>query len=194
MPFFFNKLSKINQNKHYLITTINTFKMITQHNLLSDTEIICLIDNNSFLGWQCLYNKYALMMYVAILWVTNDKILTEEIMSLLFAQLKTNKTLLTTNKTLCSSLLQHTYSTAYKMLKINDMRFCENTVKHEPCPMLTDLLSDATAITEAEAKLTLRVEVNRIRDKYSKKMNPLKEKKQIQHIIFLNEKAVATAN
>jgi hypothetical protein len=168
--------------------------MIRQHNLLSDTEIICLIDNNNFLGWQCLYNKYALMMYVAILWVTDDKVLTEEIMSLLFAQLKTNKMLLTTHKTLCSSLLQHTYSTAYKMLKIKDMRFCENTVKHDSCPMLMDLLSDATAITEAEAKLKLRVEVNQIRDKYSKKMNPLKEKRRVQQSIFLNEKAVATAN
>jgi hypothetical protein len=72
---------------------------------MSDTEILCLIEHNNFLGWQCLYNKYALMIYVGILWITNDKLLTEEIMSHLFVQLKTDKALLNSKQTLCSSLL-----------------------------------------------------------------------------------------
>jgi hypothetical protein len=147
---------------------------------MSDTEIMCLIEHNNFLGWQCLYNKYALMMYAGIFWITDDKALTEEIMSLLFVQLKTDKALLNTKLTLGTSLLHHTYSTAYKMVKINEMRCQKHNVQLEPCPILTELMNDATDITEAEAKAKLRWDVNRIRDKYAKKIKDKTVKKQVR--------------
>jgi hypothetical protein len=154
--------------------------MITSRHLMSDTDILCLIEHNNFLGWQCLYNKYALMMYVGILWITNDKILTEEIMSHLFVQLKTDKALLYTKQNLSSSLLHHTYAIAYKILKINEMRCKKHDVQLEKCPLLTDLMSDATALTEAEAKAKLHLEVNRIRHKYAKKIKEKTKKNQAQ--------------
>lgn len=145
---------------------------------MSDTEIMCLIEHNNFLGWQCLYNKYALMMYMGIFWITDDKALTEEIMSLLFVQLKTNKTLLNTKRTLSLSLLHHTYSTAYKMFKVNEMRCRKQEVQLELCPILTDLMNDATHITEAEAKAKLRLDINRMRDKYAQKIKAETDKMQ----------------
>jgi hypothetical protein len=171
--------------------------MITQRHLMSDTEILCLIEHNNFLGWQCLYNKYALMMYVGILWITDDKKLTEEIMSLLFVQLKMDKTLLNTKQTLCSSLLHHTYAIAYKMMKINDMRHGKHNIQFDPCPILTHLMEDATALTAAEAKAKLHLDVIRIRDKYSKKIKEQAEKKQASKpvVVFdFNEKELMNAN
>lgn len=171
--------------------------MITSRHLMSDTEILCLIEHNSFLGWQCLYNKYALMMYVGILWITDDKTLTEEIMSHLFVQLKTDKTLLYTKQTLCSSVLHHTYAVAYKMLKINEMRFEKHNVQLDPCPKLTQLTKKSKSITEAEAKAKLQLDINRIRDKYSKKLTEKTEKKRGRKpvIVFdFTEKELMNAN
>jgi hypothetical protein len=171
--------------------------MIRQRHLMSDTDILCLIEHNNFLGWQCLYNKYALMMYVGILWITNDKILTEEIMSHLFVQLKTDKSLLNTKQTLCSSLLHHTYAIAYKMLKINEMRWQKHNVQLESYPSVTDLMNKAIAITEAEAKVKLRLDVARIRDKYSQKMKQQAVKKQAQKAVVIfdfSEKKFLNAN
>jgi hypothetical protein len=171
--------------------------MITQRHLMSDTEILCLIEHNNFLGWQCLYNKYALMMYVCILWITDNKVLTEEIMSLLFVQLKTDKTLLNTKQTLCSSLLHQTYAIAYKMMKVNQLRSQKHNVVFDPCPILTHLMEDATALTAAEAKAKLHVAVTRIRDKYSKKLMAQKGKKQAPKpvVVFdFSEKELMNAN
>jgi hypothetical protein len=171
--------------------------MITSRHLMSDTEIMCLIEHNNFLGWQCLYNKYALMMYVGIFWITDNKALTEEIMSLLFVQLKMDKTLLNTKLNLSSSLLHHTYSTAYKMVKINEMRYQKHNVQLEPCPILADLMNDATGITEAEAKAKLRLDVNRIRDKYAKKIKEQAKEKPVRKpvVVFdFAEKEFMNAN
>ena len=137
------------------------------------------------------------MMYVSILWITDDKTLTEEIMSLLFVQLKTDKTLLNTKLTLCSSLLHHTYAIAHKMLKVNEIRCQKHAVQPEKCPLLTDLMSDATALTEAEAKAKLRLEVNRIRDKYAQKIKEKTDKKKAQKpvVVFdFAEKEFMNAN
>ena len=171
--------------------------MITSRHLMSDTEIICLIEHNNFLGWQCLYNKYALMMYVGILWITDDKALTEEIMSHLFVQLKTDKTLLCTQQTLCSSLLCFAYSTAYKMLKISQIRCQKQDVRLESHPTLTELMNHATDITEAHAKAKLRLDVEKIRDKYAKKIKEKTAKKQARKpvVVFdFTKKELMNAN
>ena len=159
--------------------------MITSQHLMSDTEILCLIEHNNALGWQCLYNKYALMMYVGILWITNDKILTEEIMSHLFIQLKTDKSLLNTKLTLCSSLLHHTYAISYKMVKIKGMRCEKHALELDAYPILTELMNDATALTEEEAKAKLRLQVNRIRDNYAQKTREKTEKMQMEKSVMV---------
>ena len=81
--------------------------MTTQQNALCDTEILSMIDKNNTQGWKSLYDKYALMMYTTILWVIHDEALTEGVLILLFTQLRTNKPLLETKKSLSASLLHH---------------------------------------------------------------------------------------
>lgn len=137
------------------------------------------------------------MMYVSILWITNDKTLTEEIMSLLFVQLKTDKTLLSSQQTLCLSLLCFTYSTAYKMLKISQIRCKNRDVRLESHPTLTEFVKDSTDITEANAKAKLRLDVQKIRDKYAQKIKDKTAKKQVQKpvVVFdFTEKEFVNAN
>ncbi len=91
--------------------------MTIKHNSISDIEIISMIEQNDDAGWKNLYDKYALTMYVGVLWVVDDEIFAKNILTQLFNLLKTDKTLLCTKKTLCSSLLHYTYAVTYKILR-----------------------------------------------------------------------------
>jgi len=95
--------------------------MATQHILKSDIEIVDMIEQGNPLGWQYLYDKYALMMYVAILWVVDEGPPAEEILVMLFFQLKADKSLLETKKSLCQSLLFHTCVTSLKIMQNNEI-------------------------------------------------------------------------
>lgn len=83
-------------------------------------EIISMIKQNDDAGWKNLYDKYALTMYVGVLWVVDDEIFAKNILTQLFNHLKTDKTLLRTKKTLVASLLQYTYATTCIILKANN--------------------------------------------------------------------------
>ena len=95
--------------------------MITKQNVTSDLEIIALIEQNHPMGWKHLYDKYALTMYVAVLWVVDDEIFAKNMLNQLFFQLKVDKTLLSTKRTLSASLLHYTYVTTYKMLRADNI-------------------------------------------------------------------------
>ncbi len=94
--------------------------MSTQQQLMSDIEIICMIEQNDPSGWDFLYDKYALMMYVAILWVIDEEQPADEILFTIFFQLKADKSLLESKKSLCQSLLYHTCMTSMKISEKND--------------------------------------------------------------------------
>ncbi len=95
--------------------------MTTQQNALCDIEILSMIEQNNSIGWKSLYDKYAMMMYTSILWVINDEKLTEGVLILLFTQLRTNKPLLETKKSLSASLLHHAYRTAVKVSRTKEI-------------------------------------------------------------------------
>lgn len=94
--------------------------MIVKQNPAFDFEIIALIEQHNPVGWKKMYDKYALSMYVAVLWVVDDTIFAENILTQLFYQLKVDKTLLNSKKTLSASLLHYTYVTTYKMLRADN--------------------------------------------------------------------------
>jgi len=101
----------------------------------SDIEIICMIGNQQSRGWKCLYDKYALSMFVAILWATDDEILAAKILRLLFVQLKTNAYLLETKKTLPQSLLYHTNNMSSKVLMANEIMISNPQRRNQPFQM-----------------------------------------------------------
>lgn len=109
-------------------------------NEMPDLAIISMIEQNETIGWKNLYDKYALTMYVPILWIVDDEIFAKNILSQLFSQLKMDKKLLSTKRTLCASLLQYTYVTAYKMLRANNAMINKQLMHNDVFSMLNELI------------------------------------------------------
>ncbi len=76
------------------------------NNLISAEEIVLMVENNNSLGWEHLYDRYSPMMYGAILRLTGNEKLAEEILTESFLQLKKNISLLKNRKPLYLQLLQ----------------------------------------------------------------------------------------
>jgi hypothetical protein len=146
--------------------------MATQQYFISDAEIISMIDHENPSGWSHLYDKYALMMYVAVLGVIHDEKIAAEVLALLFIQAKANKSLLRTKKSLCASLLKHACTTALKISDTNEKIPVREDLNNKVFPILNCLagkpnsLKDAAeiySISEDEVKTKLRLELNKIR-------------------------------
>ena len=58
--------------------------MIIKKNVIDDAIIVMLLKQNISKGWEQLYDKYAPMMYGAILRIVDDKELADEILIRLF--------------------------------------------------------------------------------------------------------------
>ena len=109
-------------------------------NEMPDLAIISMIEQNETIGWKNLYDKYALTMYVPILWIVDDEIFAKNILSQLFSQLKMDKKLLSTKRTLCASLLQYTYVTTYKMLRATNAMISKQSKHNDVFSMLNELI------------------------------------------------------
>lgn len=143
--------------------------MTTQQNALCDTEILSMIEKNNTQGWKSLYDKYALMMYTTILWVIQDETLTEGVLILLFAQLRTNKPLLETKKSLSASLLHHAYRTAVKISRTKEIIPKKADSYKEIFPTLNGFIykphsvkkfSEIHVLNDEPVKLRLRAALN----------------------------------
>jgi hypothetical protein len=139
--------------------------MSNQLNPISDTQIMSYIDQNNAVGWRNLYDKYALNMYVAILWVVNNEKEAEETLRLVFSQLKDSKALLFSKNSLSASVLYNAHTTALKVKAIHDLKFSNTYTSHNYFPRLTKplLLKNAVkAISKNKESLTimLRPELN----------------------------------
>ena len=83
----------------------------------SDVEIMSMLREGKQSAWEYLYNKYAAMMYGAIMRFTDDEEMAEEILVESFVQLKTKSILSTASGPLFLSVLYHTYLIAKRILK-----------------------------------------------------------------------------
>ena len=144
------------------------------NSLISAEEIVSMIENNNFLGWQHLYDRYSAMMYGAILRLTSNEKLAEEILMESFLQLKENISLLKNRRPLYLQLLQHTYTTAAAILKSKIIIPLKENGVAEMFPLVNGLmqrqlsLSNIAAtysMTEVEVKENLHKEVKQIRNK-----------------------------
>ncbi len=144
------------------------------NNLISAEEIVLMVENNNSLGWEHLYDRYSPMMYGAILRLTGNEKLAEEILTESFLQLKKNISLLKNRKSLYLQLLQHTYTTAAAIIKNKIIIPHEENEVAEMFPLVNGLmqrqlsLSNIAAMhgmTEVEVKLNLHKEVKQMRNK-----------------------------
>ena len=91
--------------------------MTLESEIVSEKEIITMLQENNPLAWEHLYDKYAPAMYGLVCSLTDDKLLGEQIFANSFIQLKKNGILSGTKYALSAVLLKHTYSYAMTHLK-----------------------------------------------------------------------------
>jgi len=148
--------------------------MRAKDNLISGKEIVSMIDNNHSLGWESLYDMYAPMMYGAILQLTDDEKVAENILVESFAQLNENMSLLQNAKPIYMCLLHHTYLTAKKFLNgtikvqkddyaVTAMFPVVNCLLHQPCGVR--YVEVMNGMSKRELRLQLHEELKQIRNK-----------------------------
>ncbi|REG94337.1 RNA polymerase sigma factor [Algoriphagus antarcticus] len=91
--------------------------MPLQNNIVSEKEIIGMLQENNPVAWRKLYDKYASAMYGLIYNLTKDKLLAEEIFMGAFLDLKQKQILSKTKYAFCPAILRYTYSYTTNHLK-----------------------------------------------------------------------------
>lgn len=146
--------------------------MVMLQTTTSDAEIMYKIEENNLQGWADLYDKYGLIMFVAIFWATDDEKMAEELLISLFGQLKLNPNLLRVKSSLPLSLLFHTYTTAMKIIYVNKKGVEANVPSKKVIPMMHLLafkpnsiqeVSEILEISRDEIQMKLHSEMNELR-------------------------------
>jgi hypothetical protein len=148
--------------------------MVAIQTTISDAEIMYKIEENNLQGWADLYEKYGLIMFVAIFWATDDEKTAEELLVSLFKQLKQNPDLLRIKTSLPISLLYHTYVTVMKIIYVNKNAIAYRTPLKKVIPMLHLVsfkpnsiheISEILEVSADEVQMQLHRELNEFRNK-----------------------------
>jgi hypothetical protein len=91
--------------------------MSLQNEVVSEKQIIVMLQENNPLAWVNLYDKYGSAMYGLIFGLTEDKPLAEEIFTKAFLELKQKQILSKIKFALCAIILRYTYSYTTAHLK-----------------------------------------------------------------------------
>ena len=165
---FKSERTKVARKNNFIDHELKPTTMLTEQSLISDTELISMIEENNHSAWEYLYKKYNEVIYGAILRLTDNETIAKEILTQLFVELKANKALLRSKKPLCLCLLHHAYTISIKVLSTYEIKPQSNMAK----PSLPDLIykpyslkdmAEKNSVTEAEIKLRLRSELNQYR-------------------------------
>lgn len=154
--------------------TVNTKNILPVINIvaITDAEIIAGIHENNLLAWDHLYNKYAGIMFAAILRLTDDNIIAENILKRSILLLTGNKKIFMATSILSVTLLHHVHSTATNYLVQKRIALKKTDITDEEFPVIKCLLyqphSGATAalkfgIPQKELRQKLRAEFCEIR-------------------------------
>jgi len=157
---------KIGLNINFLLLSSN---MTSQSEILSEKQIIVMLQENNPLAWGHLYDKYAPAMYSLICNFTDDKLLAEEIFMNVFRELKQKQTISKIKYSLCPFILRFTHSFATKYLE--KIGITSNTLDpHREVEVLNLLITHCNSLNEAASILNITVE----------------ETKKRLHVEFLN--------
>ncbi len=143
-----------------------SLKITAQQNINENAVIIAMKNNDLILTHEYLYSNYACMMYGAILRLTDDETLAEEILIESFVRLKRKTALSIAEKPLLLYLLHHTCLTAINILKAYDILPKRNTMHDELIPILDSLLykqqspAAIPGLTKQDAALRFLSQVN----------------------------------
>ena len=146
--------------------------MIVKNDIKSDVEIISMLRQGNRSAWEHLYNKYAAVMYGAILRFTDDQDLAEEILVESFVQLKTKSILASANRLLCLSVLHHTFLVVKRILESRGIALKHDIEANEIYAILNcviikqhslEEIAHNTGTTNEAVKIRLRAELLQLR-------------------------------
>lgn len=126
--------------------------MTVNNDIKSDVEIMSMLRQGKRSAWEYLYNKYAAVMYGAIMRFTDDEELAEEILVESFVQLKSTNILSATNSPLCLSVLHHTYLIAKSILKSKGIALKHEIDVNEIFPVLKSVIIRPHSLEEIAHK------------------------------------------
>lgn len=139
----------------------------------TDAEIIAMFNNNNLLALEQLYDKYAALMFGAILRITDNIPLAEKILIQSFSTLIINDNFSATNKILWVFLLHHVNVTAATVLGSHIIKIKKVAAHDNNFPVINGLLYQSKSIKEStrlhgvsenELRLKLRSELNEFRN------------------------------
>lgn len=95
--------------------------MTSHSEILSEKQIIAMLQENNLLAWTSIYDKYAPAMYGVICKLTDDPMLAEEIFTNAFLDLKQKQTPFKIKFALLAVILRHTHSYTINHLEKNSI-------------------------------------------------------------------------
>lgn len=135
---------------------------------IADTTILSLLQQeNKHQGWTCLYDKYAGILYGAILRITTDKKAAQNILKESFTSLKETSLITQTSQSFLVFLLHHTYRICKQELSAGDINRLEEKLYNSDKPLLNLFLftphslqhvTHKTGLSEVEVKRKLHSE------------------------------------
>ncbi|MGQ0826778.1 MAG: RNA polymerase sigma factor [Bacteroidota bacterium] len=147
---------------------------------ISDVSIVSMLAENNSSAWEQLYDKYAPMMYGAIVQTTKDERIAEQIFKECFFQLKENKNISKIRGPLDAFLLKHTYSFTANYLKLmeltndankfNNNRHLVQLLSSRQISIKTELQSEKD---QKDARKKLREEFNHLRKQHQHRLDTL---------------------
>jgi hypothetical protein len=138
---------------------------------IADTAIISLLHNNNPEGWECLYDKYAPILFGAIFRIIPNKKKAKNLLMKSFIALKDTALVTQTNKSLLQFLLHHTYSFCIKQLSVQDINLLEEKLYDTDYPLINLFLftpqsakaiAGKRGVTETELKIMLLAESKKL--------------------------------
>ncbi len=151
-----------------VVVNMNLLPPGAQKENLSDAEIITMFNNNDLQAWGQLYDKYAAVMFAAILRLTDDIALAEKILVQSFSTLNLKDNFTFDGKILCVFLLHHTHATATAFLASRFVSQKKRSIYNKKFPLIDHFLyqlqcaKEATRLnmlSENDLRLKLRAEL-----------------------------------
>jgi len=153
------------------VITIESRNISLQSTMVSEKQLINMVQVNNPVEWRKLYDKYASAMYGLIYNLTKDKLLAEEIFMGAFLDLKQKQILSKPKCALYPIIMRHTYSFTTKHLREISIS-PKNLTPPKEAELIHLLTTQCNSLKEAasilnipdkEAKIRLQVEFSNLR-------------------------------
>jgi len=157
-------------------------KMMLTVNPISDVTIVSMLAENHSAAWEQLYDKYASMMYGAVIQITKDERIAEHIFKECFIQLKETKHISKVRDPLALFLFKHAQSFTLNYLKLVDLTHGASNKPNINGPLMR-LLSCKNISINSESKSQIAVEQAEARKKLREEFNHLRKQHQ-ENILY----------